>query len=76
MQPELKQKNKITMTITLVKEIHPETGRVRYSVERDGVFVNGTVTDNEDTARRYYNAVKMSAGATIWEREIMEEHIQ
>lgn len=62
------------MTITLVKETHPETGKVRYSVERDGLFIEGTVTYKEDVARRIYNAVRISAGTTIWEREVMAEH--
>lgn len=60
------------MTITLVKEIHPETGRVRYSVERDGIFIEGTVTDKEDVARRLFSAVKRSAGASIWEKVVVE----
>ncbi|HXP52865.1 MAG TPA: hypothetical protein VN922_23165 [Bacteroidia bacterium] len=60
------------MTITLIKETHPESRKVRYSIERDGQFVDGTLTVNEDAARRMYNAAKRSNGNTIWEREIVE----
>jgi hypothetical protein len=60
------------MTITLIKETHPESRKVRYSIERDGQFVDGTLTVNEDAARRMYNAAKRSNGSSIWEREIVE----
>ncbi|NNM95228.1 MAG: hypothetical protein HKL88_07180, partial [Bacteroidia bacterium] len=54
------------MTITLIKETHPETGRVRYSVERNGIFVDGSLTEHEDVARRIYNALKKSTGISVW----------
>lgn len=60
------------MTITLVKETHPENRKIRYSIEKDGQFVDGTLTINEEAARRMYEAAKKSGGSTIWEREIME----
>ncbi len=63
------------MMISLVKETHPESRRVRYSIERDGLFVDGTVTTREDVARRMFVAVKKSDGNTIWEREILEKSI-
>lgn len=61
------------MIIALVKEIHPETKRVRYSIERDGLFVDGTVTTREDVARRMFDAACKSDGTSIWAREILEE---
>ena len=61
------------MIIALVKEIHPENRRVRYSIEKDGLFVDGTVTTREDVARRMYEAAKHSGGSTIWEREVLEQ---
>jgi len=63
------------MMIALVKETHPESRRVRYSIERDGLFVDGTVTTKEDVARRMFAAVRKSDGNTIWEREILEKSI-
>ncbi len=60
------------MTITLVRETHPETQKVRYSIEKNGLFVDGTLTINEDAARRMYNAAKKSGGNSIWEKEIIE----
>ncbi len=67
-----KPKHIIFMTITLIKETHPETGRVRYSVERNGIFVDGSLTEHEDVARRIYNALKKSTGISVWEREVVE----
>jgi len=61
------------MIIALVKEIHPESKRIRYSIEKDGLFVDGTVTTNEDIARRMFQAAKHSDGSTIWEREVLEQ---
>ena len=60
------------MTITLVRETHPETQKVRYSIEKNGLFVDGTLTINEEAARRMYNAAKRSGGSSIWEKEIIE----
>ena len=60
------------MTIALVKEIHPESKKVRYSVEKDGQFIDGTLTVNEDAARRIYEAARRSKGNSIWEKEVME----
>jgi hypothetical protein len=61
------------MIIALVKETHPESKRVRYSLEKDGLFVDGTVTTKEDVARRMYEAARHSGGTSIWERIIMEQ---
>jgi len=61
--------------ITLVKETHPESKRVRYSIEKDGMFVDGTVTSREDVAKRMFEAVKKSEGSTVWEREVLEKTI-
>lgn len=61
------------MIIALVKEVHPETKRIRYSIERDGLFVDGTVTTREDVARRMFDAACKSDGNTIWEREILDQ---
>jgi hypothetical protein len=63
------------MIITLVKETHPETHRIRYSIERDGLFVDGTVTTREDVARRMFDAARRSDGSTIWERQILEKAV-
>jgi hypothetical protein len=60
------------MTISLIKETHPETRKVRYSIEKDGQFVDGTLTISEDAARRMFNAAKVSGGNTIWEKQIVE----
>lgn len=60
------------MTISLIKEIHPDTRKIRYSIEKDGHFVDGTLTINEDAARRMFNAAKISSGNTIWEKEVIE----
>jgi len=61
------------MTITLIKETHPENKQVRYSIERDGMFIDGTLTINEHSAKRMYEAARRSGGNTIWEKEIVEE---
>ena len=65
------------MTIALVKETHPENRQVRYSIERDGQFVDGTLTVNELSAQRMYQAMKQntvqSARNTIWKKEVIEE---
>ncbi|MGP8217060.1 MAG: hypothetical protein ACLQQ4_15940 [Bacteroidia bacterium] len=60
------------MIIALIKETHPGSGKIRYSIEKDGQFVDGTLTLNEDVARRMFDVVKKSGGNTIWEREIIE----
>jgi hypothetical protein len=60
------------MTISLIKEIHPESRKVRFSIEKDGQFVDGTLTINEEAAKRMYEAAKKSGGNSIWEREIIE----
>ena len=64
------------MTIALVKETHPENRQVRYSIERDGQFVDGTLTVNELSAQRMYQAMKASSSLhanTIWKKEVIEE---
>lgn len=65
------------MTIALVKETHIENKQVRYSIERDGQFVDGTLTVNEYSAHRMYDAMKQSNALqgrnTIWKREVLEE---
>jgi hypothetical protein len=60
------------MILTLVKETHPESRNVRYSVEKNGQFIDGTLMINEEAARRMYNAAKRSGGNSIWEKEIVE----
>jgi len=60
------------MTISLVKETHPETRKARYSIERDGQFIDGTLTTDEISARRMYETVKRTATVSMWKREIME----
>lgn len=60
------------MLISLIKETHPESMKVRYSIERDGQFVDGTLTINEAAARRMYEAARKSGGSTIWEKQILE----
>lgn len=60
------------MIISLIKEIHPESRKVRFSIEKDGQFVDGTLTINEEAAKRMYEAAKKSGGNSIWEKEIIE----
>lgn len=60
------------MTITLVKETHPDSNKVRWSVEKNGQFVEGTLTASEDAARRMYEAIKKSGGNSIWEKEVVD----
>ena len=60
------------MTISLIKEVHPESRKIRFSIEKDGQFVDGTLTINEDAAKRMYEAAKKSGGNSIWEKEIIE----
>ncbi|HSY77536.1 MAG TPA: hypothetical protein VK890_11800 [Bacteroidia bacterium] len=60
------------MTISLIKEVHPESRKIRFSIEKDGQFVDGTLTINEEAAKRMYEAAKKSGGSSIWEKEIIE----
>ena len=60
------------MILALVKETHPESRTVRYSIEKNGLFVDGTLTINEEAAHRMYNAAKRTNGNSIWEKEIVE----
>jgi hypothetical protein len=65
------------MTIALVKETHTENKQVRFSIERNGQFVDGTLTVNETSAHRMYEVMKQAISLqeknTIWKKEIIEE---
>ena len=60
------------MIITLIKETHPESMKVRYFIEKDGQFIDGTLTVNEVAAYRMFEAAKRSGGNSIWEKQTME----
>jgi|GEM_PF-1785247 hypothetical protein len=60
------------MTISLVKETHAENRKTRYSIERDGQFIDGTLTTDAESARRMYETVKRTASSSVWQREVID----